>query len=228
MKTIIQKVTIHLKELKIRIWQKFYRSLFGLICLLSFTTQAQTPKATHLGLVAELTYLNRQATQMALMILNDTNLKAKVKIDFSRDYYQTKTVSDQIILQLQIDIETTESIKMFQKLDRLLVGKTIEELDKNDLQEKASNYIAALKLYYEMTIKLKQYHKYAKIAYEVAEVFNQADFALSRLCVEKNNDMYALLRESIKKTNNPQEHAEAKLSGLLHELRLQPMSRLIK
>ena len=79
-RSIIYKIKI----LRIKIWQKLYPYCLCFILFLPTSAIAQNQKATQLGLVAELVHLNHQTTQMALMILNDSNLNAKVKLELSK------------------------------------------------------------------------------------------------------------------------------------------------
>lgn len=211
---------------------KAFRRLNGLGCLLLvfllLSNQGQAQRITHLGLIAELTELNRQCSHMGMMILNDSNLNAKVKIDFSHDYFLAKTYSDQILFQLISDITASESIKLFQKIDQLLVEKTIDQIAESDLQDKGRNYIRALKLYHQACDKLSTYEDFAQIAQEVAVVTNQANFALSKMSVEQQSESWLSLSEdSLMELINQSGSKHGKLISLLSNLRLEPMANLM-
>lgn len=183
---------------------------------------AQNQKATQLGLVAELVHLNHQTTQMALMILNDSNLNAKVKLEFSQEYLSIKTISDQIILQFIADFNQNGKTKEFDKIDKLLTQKSIEEVKETDLNGKASNYLKALIQYSEYSKQLKDYQQYENIATEVAILMDNPNLVLN-----KASNAIDLIANKYMEAGKNKKLNENELSKLLWALQLEPIAALL-
>tara|TARA_R110002096_G_scaffold72174_5_gene172236 strand:- start:15550 stop:16224 length:675 start_codon:yes stop_codon:yes gene_type:complete len=217
-RSIIYKIKI----LRIKIWQKLYPYCLCFILFLPTSAIAQNQKATQLGLVAELVHLNHQTTQMALMILNDSNLNAKVKLEFSQEYLSIKTISDQIILQFIADFNQNGKAKEFDKIDKLLTQKSIEEVKETDLNGKASNYLKALIQYSEYSKQLNDYQQYANIATEVAILMDNPNLVLN-----KASNAIDLIANKYMKAGKNKKLNENELSKLLWALQLEPIAALL-
>lgn len=217
-RSIIYKIKI----LRIKIWQRLYPYCLGLILFLPISAMAQNQKATQLGLVAELVHLNHQTTQMALMILNDSNLNAKVKLEFSQEYLSIKTISDQIILQFIADFNQNGKTKEFDKIDKLLTQKSIEEVKETDLNGKASNYLKALIQYSEYSKQLKDYQQYENIATEVAILMDNPNLVLN-----KASNAIDLIANKYMEAGKNKKLNENELSKLLWALQLEPIAALL-
>lgn len=217
-RSIIYKIKI----LRIKIWQRLYPYCLGLIIFLPISAMAQNQKATQLGLVAELVHLNHQTTQMALMILNDSNLNAKVKLEFSQEYLSIKTISDQIILQFIADFNQNGKTKEFDKIDKLLTQKSIEEVKETDLNGKASNYLKALIQYSEYSKQLKDYQQYENIATEVAILMDNPNLVLN-----KASNAIDLIANKYMEAGKNKKLNENELSKLLWALQLEPIAALL-
>lgn len=221
--SFFKKIHLSIKKLKIKIWQKIYPICFSILVLISTEAGAQNLKVTKLGLVAELVYIHRQSSQMALLILNDSNLTAKVKLDFTDDYKRLKTMNDQLILQFISDYASQGKSKEFEAINELLSEKAIEELRESDLKGKASNYLAAILLCKKASDKLMEYQKYAKIANEVAEIMNDESMVFYKGQGLGNTDLIASKYKEAQGIKNINEN---EFSKLLWSLQLVPIAAL--
>lgn len=218
-----KKIVYWLKVLKIKIWQRIYPYCLSLILLLPISAFSQDQKATKLGLVAELVHLNRQTTQLAVMILNDTNLTAKVKLEFCEEYRAAKKISDQVILQFIADFSENGKSKDFHKIDKLFKEKTIEEMQVADINGSASNYLKALLQYKTLCDQLGKYQQYANIASEVAILMDD----LSLVTDKSKLSQVKSIANKFNEAGELEKIKKSELSMLLWALQLEHIDALV-
>lgn len=117
---------------------------------------AQTKeKAEKLGVVAELSYQKLMAEYYAHVVLNDSTIKDEDKQQFAKQYNATKTIYDQIILQLIADSKRKNSICYFKKINKVYTNYTASNItEKTSKHKVVSTYLANLKLANEVHTKL--------------------------------------------------------------------------
>lgn len=202
--------------------------LFGLTITYSYS-QSTLNKVKKLGIVSELVYIKYSSENYATRILNDSTIPENFKKQFVNIYQQTKTTSDQILIQLISDIKRKNSIRFFKKLDRLFLKKEYSEITIQDFRnKKMKSYIAALQSLYTTHNNLLDFQTSQMTSKELIDSLSLKGFFPSSASLEEITGVLSFVTSTVKEIRETKEKKVEKISTILESLRLEVLKSLIK
>lgn len=118
---------------------KLKKTCWSLLLLFLFLFTEGQNKVEKIGLISELVYLKYSSE--AIIFKHTANMNSELK----SKYNSTRIAVDQILLQMEADIQTSNSLIYYKQLDKLLTENSISSLDDNAIVNlKVKGYVKGL------------------------------------------------------------------------------------
>jgi hypothetical protein len=200
-----------------------------ILCFLSLTIIGQSTdnKAEKMGLFSELVFIKSSSENFALRIVNDSLINRNDSIRFVILYNDTKTITDQVIIQLIASSKRKNNLRFVRRLDNLLFKNTIYQIQESGLKGyKLKCFIVNLKKAELIHSKLMNFTPSAKPTEKPNKNSNKLTFFPSSITGEEFTGMLSFMTSAIKDIYERKEKKVEKISEMLNDLRLVRLQEL--